>query len=80
MVYVDTGLFIRLSANPELDENKSATYGRILGGAMEENGVKKEVEKQSKDARKISSLENLIPWLVHRLNTHLSSVLGYAQL
>ncbi|MBM4308492.1 MAG: response regulator [Deltaproteobacteria bacterium] len=47
---------------------------------MEENGVKKEVEKQSKDARKISSLENLIPWLVHRLNTHLSSVLGYAQL
>jgi len=47
---------------------------------MEENKVKKEVGKQSNDARKISSLENLIPWLVHRLNTHLSSVIGYAQL
>jgi len=50
------------------------------GGAMEENKVEKEAEKQSKDARKISSLENLIPWLVHRVNTHLSSVIGYAQL
>lgn len=47
---------------------------------MEKNKVKKEVGKQSNDARKISSLENLIPWLVHRLNTHLSSVIGYAQL
>ncbi|MBM4324173.1 MAG: response regulator [Deltaproteobacteria bacterium] len=49
---------------------------------MENKKLEKEqmVEKQQIHSEEIDNLQNLIPGLVHKLNNHLASIIGYGQL